>query len=103
MPAEQLPDDTDLLKFVRIGQSCCPHSTAMTSSCAHRYAAGAYETGSSARYPVLFHVAGLNGRYTRSQRLLSDDQFMEYWLGSDTPAAVIVFLDGESPYGDSIR
>ena len=50
---------------------------------------------------MLFHVAGLNGRYTRSQRLLSDDQFMEYWLGNDTPAAVIVFLDGESPYGDS--
>ena len=51
---------------------------------------------------MLFHVAGLNGRYTRSQRLLSDDQFMEYWLGNDTPAAVIVFLDGES-HGDSYQ
>jgi len=104
VPAEQLPEDTDLLKFVRIrsellsafyGKDIFLRASVLLPV--------AYETGSSARYPVLFHVAGLNGRYTRSQRLLSDDQFMEYWLGNDTPAAVIVFLDGESPYGDSYQ
>ena len=104
VPAEELPEDTDLLKFVRIrsellsafyGNDIFLRASVLLPA--------AYETGSSARYPVLFHVAGLNGRYTRSQRLLSDDQFMEYWLSNDTPASVIVFLDGESPYGDSYQ
>jgi enterochelin esterase-like enzyme len=48
-------------------------------------------------------MAGLNGRFNRSQRLLNDSTFMDYWQDASTPAAVIVFLDGESPYGDSYQ
>ncbi|GIT22841.1 MAG: hypothetical protein CM1200mP40_25230 [Gammaproteobacteria bacterium] len=28
---------------------------------------------------------------------------MQYWLDESTPGVVIVFLDGESPYGDSYQ
>lgn len=104
VPAEQLPEETELLKFVRIRSELL--STFYGEEIFLRASVllpAAYEPGSRERYPVLFHVAGLNGRYTRSQRLLNDDQFSEYWLGSGTPAAVIVFLDGESPYGDSYQ
>jgi hypothetical protein len=101
---EVLPTDLALLKFVRIrsdllsefyGKDIFLRASVLLPS--------SYVEGSSDRYPVLYQVAGLNGRFTRSQRLLNDSVFMDYWLDESTPPAVIVFLDGESPYGDSYQ
>ena len=104
VPEESLPADTDLLKFVRIRSDLLSefydHDMYLRASV---LLPPAYEQDSGDSYPVLFHVAGLNGRYTRSQRLMNDSEFMEYWLDDSTPPAVIVFLDGESPYGDSYQ
>lgn len=104
IPDETLPADTPLLKFVRIrsellsrfyGQDMFLRASVLLPA--------AYREDSAARYPVLFHVAGLNGRYTRSLALLRDQEFMDYWMDSATRPAVIVFLDGESPFGDSYQ
>ncbi len=101
---ESLPEDSELLKFVRIrsdmlsqfyGEDIYLRASVLLPT--------SYTEGSNQQFPVLYHVAGLNGRYTRSQNLLEDEEFMEYWLDSATPPAVIVFLDGESPYGDSYQ
>jgi S-formylglutathione hydrolase FrmB len=35
--------------------------------------------------------------------LLQDEEFMDYWRDGSTRPAVIVFLDGESPFGDSYQ
>ena len=101
---ESLPDDTELLKFIRIRSELLSQfyerdiflraSVLLPSD---------YVEGSNTRYPVLYHVAGLNGRFTRSQNLIDDEEFMQYWLDESTPGVVIVFLDGESPYGDSYQ
>jgi S-formylglutathione hydrolase FrmB len=45
----------------------------------------------------------MNGRYTRASRLLENEEFMDYWENSNSSQAVIVFLDGESPFGDSYQ
>ena len=104
VPAETLPADTELLKFVRIrsdllsqfyGKDIYLRASVLLPP--------NYSETSSERYPVLYQVAGLNGRYTRSQRLLDDQEFMDYWSAPGTPPAVIVFLDGESPFGDSYQ
>ncbi len=104
VPEEVLPNDSELLKFVRIksdllsefyGDDIFLRASVLLPP--------SYTEGSGERYPVLYQVAGLNGRYTRSQRLLDDSEFMEYWNSETTPPAVIVFLDGESPFGDSYQ
>jgi hypothetical protein len=101
---EALPSDSQYLKFVRIrsdllsefyGKDIYLRASVLLPP--------SFTEGSSERYPVLYQVAGLNGRFTRSSRLLNDNVFMDYWLDESTPPAVIVFLDGESPYGDSYQ
>ena len=104
IPAESLPEDTELLKFVRIRSE-------LLSSFYQRdiylrasvLLPNSYSEQSDQRYPVLYQVAGLNGRYTRSLGLLENETFMDYWLDQQTRPAVIVFLDGESPFGDSYQ
>ena len=34
---------------------------------------------------------------------MDDEEFMEYWMNSNSVQAVVVFLDGESPFGDSYQ
>lgn len=102
--AESLPADSELLKFVRIRSELLSQFYGKDMYLrASVLLPPAYEEGSNSRYPVLYHVAGLNGRYTRSQSLLENEEFMDYWLDAATPPAVIVFLDGESPFGDSYQ
>lgn len=101
---EALPSDTELLKHVRIKSDLLSefYDKDIYLRASVLLPTG-YTEGSDSRYPVLYQVAGLNGRYSRSQRLLNDEEFMDYWLDDSTPPAVIVFLDGESPYGDSYQ
>ncbi|MFT5844002.1 MAG: hypothetical protein ACI80L_002806 [Pseudohongiellaceae bacterium] len=102
--AETMPSDSELLKFVRIRSELLSqfYNKDIYLRASVLLPTG-YSDDSSERYPVLYHVAGLNGRFTRSQRLLNDSEFMDYWSDSATPSAVIVFLDGESPFGDSYQ
>lgn len=104
LPAETLPEDTDLLKFVKIrsdllsdfyGTDVFLRASVLLPS--------SYSEGSSRRYPVLYNVAGMNGRYTRASRLLDNEEFMDYWENENSSQAVMVFLDGESPFGDSYQ
>lgn len=101
---EVLPNDSALLKYIRIrsdllsefyGEDIYLRASVLLPP--------GHAEDSSERYPVLYQVAGLNGRFTRSQRLLNDSEFMDYWTDASTPPAVIVFLDGESPFGDSYQ
>ncbi|MDA0928126.1 MAG: alpha/beta hydrolase-fold protein [Proteobacteria bacterium] len=104
IPAETLPEDTALLKFVKIRSDLLSEfygtdvflraSVLLPSS---------YSEGSDRRYPVLYHVAGMNGRYTRASSLLQNEEFLEYWESRNSTQAVMVFLDGESPFGDSYQ
>ncbi len=101
---ESLPTDTELLKFVRIRSELLSQFYEKEIYLrASVLLPPSYAEGSNNRFPVLYHVAGLNGRYTRSLNLIEDDEFMTYWMDSATPPAVIVFLDGESPFGDSYQ
>jgi hypothetical protein len=54
-------------------------------------------------FPVIFNIGGYHARYTRAERLYKNAAFKKFWLESDTPQMVIVFLDGEAPLGDSYQ
>ena len=54
-------------------------------------------------YPIRYNVAGYGGRYTRIDRLISDDEFMKWWNSEESPQIITVFLDGEGPFGDSYQ
>jgi len=103
-PPESLPEDQELLKFVRIRSQLLSefYGRDIHLRASVMLPAG-YEPDSEQRYPVLFSIGGLNARFDRSQRLWGAEQFRNWWLDSDTPQMVVVFLDGESPWGDSYQ
>jgi len=54
-------------------------------------------------YPIRYNVAGYGGRYTRIDRLISNEEFMKWWDSNEAPQIITVFLDGEGPFGDSYQ
>lgn len=62
-----------------------------------------YEINPSKKYPVRYNVAGYGGRYTRTNNLVEDKEFMSWWSSKDSPQIITVFLDGEGPFGDSYQ
>lgn len=62
-----------------------------------------YEKNIDTNYPVRYNVAGYGGRYTRVNRMVQDEAFMNWWNSDDAPQIITVFLDGEGPFGDSYQ
>lgn len=62
-----------------------------------------YQTRINDNYPVVFHIGGFRGRYTRVEQLFEDKEFKSYWYSPEAPQAIVVFLDGEAPFGDSYQ
>jgi len=62
-----------------------------------------YEDNPNKKYPVRYNVAGYGGRYTRINRMVQNQEFIDWWTSDDAPQIITVFLDGEGPYGDSYQ
>ncbi len=103
-PPESLPEDQEQLKFVKMRSALL---SGFYGRDIHLRASvllpASYETGSDRRFPVLFSIGGLNARFDRSERLWNQRRFRDWWFEDETPQMVIVFLDGESPWGDSYQ
>ncbi|MFT6268734.1 MAG: S-formylglutathione hydrolase FrmB [Alphaproteobacteria bacterium] len=54
-------------------------------------------------YPIRYNVAGYGGRFTRVNRLVDSEKFMQWWMSDDAPQIITVYLDGEGPFGDSYQ
>jgi S-formylglutathione hydrolase FrmB len=102
VPPEQLPANTDLVKYVKI-------QSALLSKFHGRpifLRAGIilprdYERDSASRYPLLIRIGGYGGRFTRAGQLMAENSdFRGVWLADDTPRMIYVTLDGDGPYGD---
>jgi S-formylglutathione hydrolase FrmB len=102
VPPEQLPADTEFVKFVKI-------QSAMLSKFYGRpifLRAGIilprdYDRDTTRRYPLLVRIGGYGAKFTSVQRWMK--QFREQWLADDTPRMIQVQLDGDGPYGDSYQ
>jgi S-formylglutathione hydrolase FrmB len=62
-----------------------------------------YNDNNQQTYPVRYNVAGYGGRFTRANRLIKSEEFMQWWTSDDAPQIITVYLDGEGPFGDSYQ
>lgn len=101
---ESLPEDTELLRYKKFRSQRLSDfwDTDIYLRAAVMLPAG-YDASSAADLPVVFDVGGYGSRYTRVERYADSEAFLEFWQADDTPPMVMVFLDGESPFGDSYQ
>jgi len=101
VPPEQLPQDTEYLKFVKIRSDLLSrfHGRPIYLRAGLILPKGYGETRNS--YPLRIHIGGYGTRYTSVQRLMSaNSEFRRMWLADDTPRFVYLQLDGDGPNGD---
>lgn len=99
---EELPSETENVKFVRI-------QSELLSKFHKRpiyLRAGVilprdYANGGARKYPLRVHIGGYGDRFTRALNLMAGATlFRKTWVAEDTPRMVMLFLDGEGPFGD---
>jgi S-formylglutathione hydrolase FrmB len=102
IPPEQLPADTEQIKFVKI------QSTRLSEFYGRPIFLRAgvvlprgYARESSRRYPLWVRIGGLDTRYTSVLGLLGErSEFRKTWQADDTPRLILLQLDGAGPNGD---
>jgi S-formylglutathione hydrolase FrmB len=102
IPPEQLPADTEQVKFVKI------QSKRLSDFYGRPIFLRAgvilprdYAREPARRYPLWVRIAGLNGRYTGVLRQMGEtSEFRRIWQADDTPRVIMLQLDGAGPNGD---
>ena len=98
---DALPSDETLLKFVKFkSQNLTEFWETDMYLRAGVLLPATYYDNPLKRYPVFFDIGGYGSRFTRASRWYNNDEFMAYWRDPQTPQMIIVFLDGEAPFGD---
>lgn len=102
IPAEELPADTEMVKFVKIQSKLLSQFFGRPIF----LRAGVilprnYEREPARRYPLWVRIGGLNSRYTAVTRLMSPKtDFRNTWMADDAPRFILLQLDGAGPLGD---
>ena len=102
IPPEQLPPDTEQIKFIKI------QSRRLSEFYGRPIFLRAgvvlprdYAREPARRYPLWVRISGLNGRYTGVLRQMREtSEFRKTWLADDTPRLILLQLDGAGPNGD---
>ncbi len=98
------PESSELIKYVEIKSELLSDFWQRDVSLkAAVLLPSSYQTRVNQYYPVVFQIGGFRARYTRAQTLLDDKEFKRYWYSPEAPQAIVVFLDGEAPFGDSYQ
>lgn len=102
IPDERLPDDTELLRFVRIRSE---RLSAFHGRPIHLRAGvilpPGHDEDAGRRYPLRVRIGGYGARYTGVRRMMRPgSRFRTAWLDPDAPRFVLVHLDGAGPWGD---
>ncbi|HYV05354.1 MAG TPA: alpha/beta hydrolase-fold protein [Blastocatellia bacterium] len=102
VPAEELPAETEQVKFIKLQSELLSkfHKRPIFLRAAVILPRG-YESETARRYPLRVHIGGYGDRFTRAQSMMSSSaSFRRIWLADDTPRMVMLFLDGDGPFGD---
>lgn len=102
---ERMPESTEYGKFIKIqsellskfwGKPVYLRAGVLLPS--------GYYDNPDMKYPVRYNVGGYHSRYTRMERRIAEgSEFMKWWLSGEAPQMIVVFLDGEAPFGDSYQ
>jgi hypothetical protein len=102
LPAETLPADTDLVRYVKI-----PSPILSGFHCRQMFLrAGVilprdFDRERDRRYPVRVNIGGYGARFTQAgARMTPSSSFRDVWMADDTPRMILVQLDGAGPLGD---
>ena len=102
IPAEQLPAETEQVKFVKIQSKLLSefHGRPIFLR-AGIVLPRDYEREPSRRYPLWVEIGGLGARYTRVLGMMGENShFRQTWQADDTPRLILLQLDGAGPNGD---
>ena len=102
VPDEQLPAETDYLKYVKIQSNLLSkfHGRPIYLRAGVILPRG-FDIEPSKRFPLRVHIGGYGSRFTNVQRMMSAGSgFRDTWLSDGTPRMVFLHLDGDGPYGD---
>ena len=105
VPPEKLPDETDLVKWVKI------RSELLTKFHGRPIYLRAgiilprdYEKEASRRYPLQIRIGGYGTKFTSPLWLMDEKSgFRKQWLADETSRMITVTLDGDGPFGDSYQ
>jgi hypothetical protein len=102
VPAEQLPPDTDYVKYVKIQSNLLSkfHGRPVYLRAGVILPRG-FESEPAKRYPLRVEIGGYGSRFTSVQRMMREGSgFRGAWQADGTPRMVLLHLDGDGPYGD---
>ena len=102
VPAEQLPPDTDYVKYVKIQSNLLSkfHGRPIYLRAGVILPRG-FESEPAKRYPLRVEIGGYGSRFTNVQRMMREGSgFRGAWQADGTPRMVLLHLDGDGPYGD---
>ncbi len=102
IPDEQLPTDTESVKFVKVKSELLSkfHGRPIYLR-AGVILPKDFDKDPSRKYPLRVHVGGYGSRFTTVQRLMSQGSgFYQAWNDDATPKMILLQLDGDGPYGD---
>lgn len=104
VPPEELPQETEYLRYVKIQSDLLSkfHGRPLYLRAGVILPKG-FNSDSSRRYPLRVSIGGYGARYTAAQRMMMDREFRQAWEAEDAPRMVVLFLDGDGPFGDSYQ
>jgi hypothetical protein len=101
IPPEQLPQDTESVKFVKLKSELLSHFHARPIYLrAGIVLPKDFDKEPARKYPLRVHIGGYGSRFTDVQRTLLNPDFKSAWAADDAPRMILVQLDGDGPYGD---
>jgi hypothetical protein len=102
VPDEQLPPDTESVKYFRIQSTLLSkfHGRPIYLRAGVILPQG-FGGDTGKQYPLRVHIGGYGDRFTGVQQMMREGaRFRNTWLADATPRMVLLYLDGDGPYGD---
>ncbi|MDB5349097.1 MAG: putative esterase [Planctomycetota bacterium] len=102
VPAETMPAETDLVKFVKLESKLLSKFHGRPISLrAGIILPRDFARETDRRYPLRVHIGGYGARYTGvSGRMREGSAFRRAWMADEAPRMILVQLDGAGPLGD---
>ncbi|MDB6111880.1 MAG: esterase, partial [Pedosphaera sp.] len=105
IPPERLPDETELVKFVKIQSRLLSqfHSRPIYLRAGIILPKG-FQNDPTRKYPLWVRIGGLDTRYSRVAGMMAESSnFRKTWMAEDTPRMILLHLDGAGPNGDAYQ